>query len=535
MGGIVGHIGKGKIINCSIDGSVAAHPNVAPTWLVIGGVAGQVESSNIANSYSASDIIANYGGRDTFYAGGIAGHVSTESRIDSCYSTGNVRTNSQSSYIEGAGGVVGALDGSISNSYATGDVSAIIFSSTYTGAGGVVGFGNSDSSITNCYATGNVSTSGSSTYLCAGGVVGLTFHSITNSVAFNQQVSISSGSFIGRVAGYGSVVDSYGWSNVTGKIGDDISGFFIEGGKNGTNASSETLWDNITFFRSTFTDFDTNWKMSTKETYRLPILIWQSSAPDFDASYLDNNKPEPITVEIEGPVNPQLGVAAQYSATPNIPDAAYEWKVDDTTLPNTGREITYTFTSAGTYRISVTATVGTTTASAQKLVTVSAPPVPTPQPSIPSEDSNTDYSYRVLFDSEGGSFVPPATDLSSGDRIAQPMSPTKDGYTFAGWYKNEAGTIPWTFNEDAVPGDITLYAKWIPIESTTVMTTAATEAATPQPTTVSETASATREATALPTTMPTDISPTLTKASTPVFGILTGLLTAGVLIRRRLS
>lgn len=49
--------------------------------------------------------------------------------------------------------------------------------------------------------------------------------------------------------------------------------------------------------------------------------------------------------------------------------------------------------------------------------------------------------------------------------IRVPTNPTRDGYTFGGWYMDEALTKPWNFNA-AVSGPMTLYAKWVPVSST---------------------------------------------------------------------
>ena len=50
--------------------------------------------------------------------------------------------------------------------------------------------------------------------------------------------------------------------------------------------------------------------------------------------------------------------------------------------------------------------------------------------------------------------------LSYGVSISEPTAPTKTGYTFAGWYKDENCTTQWNFGSDTVTEDITLYAKW---------------------------------------------------------------------------
>ena len=47
-------------------------------------------------------------------------------------------------------------------------------------------------------------------------------------------------------------------------------------------------------------------------------------------------------------------------------------------------------------------------------------------------DDNMNKAFRVLFDTQGGSFVPPATDLSYGDRVAKPADPEKSTLSFAG-------------------------------------------------------------------------------------------------------
>ncbi len=67
--------------------------------------------------------------------------------------------------------------------------------------------------------------------------------------------------------------------------------------------------------------------------------------------------------------------------------------------------------------------------------------------------------YTVTFNSEGGSSVPSQT-VPYGGKVTKPADPTKTGYTFAGWYKDEAYTTQWDFDNDVVTQDITLYAKW---------------------------------------------------------------------------
>lgn len=156
-----------------------------------------------------------------------------------------------------------------------------------------------------------------------------------------------------------------------------------------------------------------------------------------------------------------------------------------------------------------------------------------PQP-VYSSGGNMNNAYRVLFN-DGSTTLTVQTDLSSGDKLTKPETPVKDGYTFAGWYKDSACTQAWDF-ETGIPGDMTLYAKWTAAgssgetEATATPTATATAVTTPQPT-KTQTAAATTSAPEATTAA--GVSPTLTQAPAPVAGALFGLLAAGVLLRRR--
>ncbi|MBJ9992087.1 InlB B-repeat-containing protein [Paenibacillus sp. S28] len=68
--------------------------------------------------------------------------------------------------------------------------------------------------------------------------------------------------------------------------------------------------------------------------------------------------------------------------------------------------------------------------------------------------------HTVTFNSQGGSAISSITNVDSGTIISAPPAPTRAGYTFAGWYKEAAGTNAWSFAADTVTSDMTLYAKW---------------------------------------------------------------------------
>lgn len=67
-------------------------------------------------------------------------------------------------------------------------------------------------------------------------------------------------------------------------------------------------------------------------------------------------------------------------------------------------------------------------------------------------------SCTINYNSMGGSAVN-STDSYKGDKINWPNAPTKEGYTFAGWYTDE--TCETLYREKYYKSNITLYAKWV--------------------------------------------------------------------------
>ncbi len=68
--------------------------------------------------------------------------------------------------------------------------------------------------------------------------------------------------------------------------------------------------------------------------------------------------------------------------------------------------------------------------------------------------------YTIAFDSNGGSLVESLTQ-DYATTVIQPNDPTRQGYTFGGWYSDSSLTNAYTFT--TMPAqNITLYAKWNP-------------------------------------------------------------------------
>jgi uncharacterized repeat protein (TIGR02543 family) len=96
---------------------------------------------------------------------------------------------------------------------------------------------------------------------------------------------------------------------------------------------------------------------------------------------------------------------------------------------------------------STTVTIGKT--SYQFDVTITQPYTPPTAPVV---------KYAVSFDAHGGSAVS-SQSVAKGGKAVKPASPTRGGYTFAGWSSDKTGSKLYDFNT-AVNANLTLYAQW---------------------------------------------------------------------------
>lgn len=71
-----------------------------------------------------------------------------------------------------------------------------------------------------------------------------------------------------------------------------------------------------------------------------------------------------------------------------------------------------------------------------------------------------DRGYTISFDSNGGTSVP-SQDHMYGELLEKPEDPTREGYTFDGWYFDESWSEAYDFEHETVYNDLTLEAKWI--------------------------------------------------------------------------
>lgn len=66
----------------------------------------------------------------------------------------------------------------------------------------------------------------------------------------------------------------------------------------------------------------------------------------------------------------------------------------------------------------------------------------------------------VIFAVEGGTETKPQKVLK-GRMAARPREPEKSGFIFAGWFRDEARTQRWDFENAKVDNHMVLYAKWL--------------------------------------------------------------------------
>ena len=70
-----------------------------------------------------------------------------------------------------------------------------------------------------------------------------------------------------------------------------------------------------------------------------------------------------------------------------------------------------------------------------------------------------DPGLLITFDTMGGTDIAPQKQMY-GEALALPDPPTREGYVFAGWYKDYACYELWNVDIDFIQSEMTLYAGW---------------------------------------------------------------------------
>ncbi len=77
---------------------------------------------------------------------------------------------------------------------------------------------------------------------------------------------------------------------------------------------------------------------------------------------------------------------------------------------------------------------------------------------IDSDYVNSIVKYTVTFDTKWWNEIVPAQTVKEWKKLEEPSIPTRDWYTFDGWYTSN--WTKWDFDTDTVQWEMTLYAKW---------------------------------------------------------------------------
>lgn len=67
--------------------------------------------------------------------------------------------------------------------------------------------------------------------------------------------------------------------------------------------------------------------------------------------------------------------------------------------------------------------------------------------------------YTVTFKNKDGTIIGDTT-ANHDAKVNQQEDPARDGYDFAGWFKDDEFSEDWNFDSDTVTSDTTIYAKW---------------------------------------------------------------------------
>jgi hypothetical protein len=260
----------------------------AGNGLVMGGIVGWMSAGTILNCAVRISIIQNSLNAASGEIGGIAGSNASAGIIQNCYSSGAIDVTLPSvSEIVYVGGIAGDNTGTITNCYSTGNISG---SSYETSAGGIAGHHTSTVPIRYCYATGNVTgDSPGSNAGYYGGIGGQVTAVIENCVALNGSI-FTTDSIINRgriyfTASTPSCNYNYGrydmnpgpwtyYNSINGRDGGDVSM-----GTSPTEANSQAWWESTTIgpvwtISSEGSGNDaTPWEWDSDRT--LPKLYWE--------------------------------------------------------------------------------------------------------------------------------------------------------------------------------------------------------------------------------------------------------------------
>ena len=463
VGGLIGD-NSATVMNCYVTGVVTG-------GFSVGGLIGSNGFAMVTNCYTVTTVTTVTNG---FSIGGLIGN-NYEGIVENCYATGNVTGNLNSD----VGGLIGyTYNGTIKNCYAIGNVSG------GADVGSLIGYIYNDTTVISCYATGN--SSSTSEFANVGGLIGWNIDS-TIKHSYNTGDVSATGycSNVGRVVGLSENAQSatiyyYDRVVITGTTINTIGTPISE-----KNILTQSVIESIGFAMTV----NDPWEWDADEDYpKLRNMPLENGVDMQKFPYKFKNAPPPISsndlTSITAKTNGDEIIAGKtfdvtvtafdksndimtgYSGTGNYTIGQQSGVI---TLTNGAGTISITLSDVGAQTITFTVdeitTSLTVTVNAEEII---PEPDPTPEP---QKSKYSDFPYQVLlnrsismhtvtFDSNGGSSVAKQIIEHNGN-VGAVDDPTRDGYTFSGWYIDLGKHMKADLENMIIKGDVTLYAKWI--------------------------------------------------------------------------
>ena len=324
----------------------------------------------------------------------------------------------------GVSGVTATASGSFANSW----------------AGGLVGNSGSGSIIENSYATGNVSAS-SGNFSYAGGLVGSSGSSrIENSYATGNVDSTSTGgeSYAGGLVGYSNIGSTIETSYATGNVSaSSASSYSYAGGLVGFNSTSNGRIAN------SYATGNVGSTSTGQESYAGGLVGYSGNGSTIETSY--------ATGKVDSTSSYPGGLVGFNNSNGKI-DNCY-WDTETSEQANA--------VGGGA---SATGGGGKDTAGMKTDI-----PVDPDWDFIdiwaidPAKNGGYPYLiqlYTITFDANGGTVTPSSAITDVDGKLANlPADPTRDGYTFDGWYTDATGGTKVTIDTEFTK-NTTVYAHW---------------------------------------------------------------------------
>lgn len=205
-------------------------------------------------------------------------------------------------------------------------------------------------------------------------------------------------------------------------------------------------------------EFENNVNLGKGSVKVIPINTNYTGTPKRQFSIIE--KPIEKAIDLAAPVRyeaPQTSIETkEYTATVKwTPDSrAFGSGTQYTALIDITPKYGYTLNGIAENSFTVDGAITVTNAKNSNLVTVVFPVT-----SSGGGGSSAPKEYTVKFNTNGGASIASQT-VRSGEKAKMPNEPTKDGYSFGGWYSDSSFKNAYDF-DTKLTKNITLYAKWV--------------------------------------------------------------------------